>query len=477
MLRIKCRSLITFLFVYITGAAIVLCTNGCSESGAHKDGSKLLEDGIRNFNTNNTVKAFSELQQAVVELKNDGDLDGHFEACVYLAMVYDQIGQRDQAYKILNSIEFRDVPNYKNYSSQYYLRLMGYYKALFDKNYAEAEKFTRHAIDFSRKKYPGDAAYMYMDMANLAEFYIMSGKRDSAWMAIADLKGQKPVKYDLYLSEMYYCIGRLFYDAHQKDSAYLYFNKSLNVSRKYDAFDNELVTLDMLSKLDSIDNNLVSYISHRQAYDRLKEEIKGNEIHYKVAMLREQHKVDMIRQEGEKSKTIFLLTLCVMFFLILAMAVVFVYIYKSIKIKQKLALLEKRNLDATVEMERLEKELLQLKIAKQGEMLDHTYKENLVMSMKLVENGKEADNIKPLERLLKEMDRNFIKKVETDFPRLSKNDVRLMCLIKVGLPSSEISKMLNITMDSLHKSRYRLRKKLGLVSGQELEAFINSIEC
>ena len=353
---------------------------------------------------------------------------------------------------------------------------MGYYKALFDKNYAEAEKFTRHAIDFSRKKYPGDAAYMYMDMANLAEFYIMSGKRDSAWMAIADLKGQKPVKYDLYLSEMYYCIGRLFYDAHQKDSAYQYFNKSLNVSRKYDAFDNKLVTLDMLSKLDSIDNNLVSYISHRQAYDRLKEEIKGNEIHYKVAMLREQHKVDMIKQEGEKSKTIFLLTLCVMFVLILAMAVVFVYIYKSIKTKQKLALLEKRNLDATVEMERLEKELLQLKIAKQDEMLDHTYKENLVMSMKLVENGKEADNIKPLERLLKEMDRNFIKKVETDFPRLSKNDVRLMCLIKIGLPSSEISKMLNITMDSLHKSRYRLRKKLGLVSGQELEAFINSIE-
>lgn len=107
MLRIKCRSLITFLFVYITGASIVLCTNGCSESGAHKDGSKLLEDGIRNFNTNNIVKAFSELQLAAVELKNDGDLDGHFEACVYLAMVYDQIGQRDQAYKILNSIEFK----------------------------------------------------------------------------------------------------------------------------------------------------------------------------------------------------------------------------------------------------------------------------------------------------------------------------------------------------------------------------------
>ena len=304
----------------------------------------------------------------------------------------------------------------------------------------------------------------------------MSGKRDSAWMAIEDLKKQKPVKYNLYLSEMYYCIGRLYFAELNTDSAYHYFNKSLKYSREYNAFDNELTTLDMLSKLDSLSNNLVSYIDHRNAYDRLKEKIRGNEIHYKVAMMREQHKIDMIKQESEKSKTIFLLTLCVMFFLILAMIVVFVYIYKSIKTKQKMAQQEKRNLDSTVEMERLEKELLQLKIEKQGEMLDHTYKENLVMSMRLVENGQEADKIKPLERVLKEMDRNFIKKVEQLFPNLSKNDIRLMSLIKIGLSSSEISKMLNITIDSLHKSRYRLRKKLGLVNGQELEAFINSIE-
>lgn len=72
------------------------------------------------------------------------------------------------------------------------------------------------------------------------------------------------------------------------------------------------------------------------------------------------------------------------------------------------------------------------------------------------------------------MDRNFIKKVEQQFPRLSKRHPSDEPY-KIGLSSSEISNMLNITMDSLHKSRYRLRK-LGLASGQELEAFINSIE-
>ena len=43
------------------------------------------------------------------------------------------------------------------------------------------------------------------------------------------------------------------------------------------------------------------------------------------------------------------------------------------------------------------------------------------------------------------------------------------------MPSGEISKLLNITMDSLHKSRYRLRKKMGLEAGQILETFIDTI--
>ena len=97
------------------------------------------------------------------------------------------------------------------------------------------------------------------------------------------------------------------------------------------------------------------------------------------------------------------------------------------------------------------------------------------MGMKLDEQGAGRKNVKTLERALKEMDKDFIHKVETLFPTLSRNDIRLMSLIRMELPSGEISKILNITMDSLHKSRYRLRKKLGLGGGQSLEAFINSI--
>lgn len=82
------------------------------------------------------------------------------------------------------------------------------------------------------------------------------------------------------------------------------------------------------------------------------------------------------------------------------------------------------------------------------------------MGIKLVEQGGDADKMRPLDRVLKETDKDFIRKLETLYPQLSCNDIRLICLIRLGMPSGEISKLLNITMDSLHKSRYRLRKKM-----------------
>ena len=448
----------------------------CSgEAGQKQSAQALLAKGMADFNRNDVVKAFGSLQQAAAAFKHEGDSDGLFEATVYMAMLYDQIGQRDQAYRTLKTVEFRDVPNYKDYSSQYYLRLMGFYKSLFDRDYTSAERFTRRAIEFSKEKYPADAAYMYMDMANLAEFYIMSGKTDSARLMLDSLKRMEPVRRDIYLSEAYYCRGRLFMAEGKADSARRYLEASIGVSRRYGSFDNELMALRLMTKIDSTADDLGSYIAHQRAYDSLREKIRGNEIHYRVAMLREEHKIDMLKQESAKSRTIFLLTLSVLALVALILAAAFIYTLKRLKTRQEMARLEKQRADEAAMRERLENELLQLKMEQQGRMLDHTQKENIVMGIKLVEQGGDADKMRPLDRVLKETDKDFIRKLETLYPQLSRNDIRLICLIRLGMPSGEISKLLNITMDSLHKARYRLRKKMGLEAGQILETFIDTI--
>lgn len=192
-------------------------------------------------------------------------------------------------------------------------------------------------------------------------------------------------------------------------------------------------------------------------------------------MLREEHKIDMLKQQSAKSRTIFLLTLSVLALVALILAAAFIYTLKRLKTRQEMARLEQQRADEAAMRERLENELLQLKMEQQGRMLDHTQKENIVMGIKLVEQGGDADKMRPLDRVLKETDKDFIRKLETLYPQLSRNDIRLICLIRLGMPSGEISKLLNITMDSLHKSRYRLRKKMGLEAGQILETFIDTI--
>lgn len=471
----KRYSILGIIVILIAAIVMALVSRKPDRNEKIKAAYVVLNEGQRYFNKNDVVGAFNKLQQAVAEFEELNDGDGLFESVVYLTMVYDQIGQKKKAYDVLKKVKFREVPNYKTYSSQYYLRMKAYYCATIDKNYKQAEIFTRRAINFSKEKYPHDTAFMYMDMANLAELYIMDGEYQRAHQTIKTIEQLKPVKYQLYLSELYYCRGRLFYIYNNVDSAYDAFNKSLYFSRKYNAFDNQLMVLRMMTKLDSTAGNIKPYIKHRSEYDKLNEKLKGSEVYYKIAVMQEQHKIDMMKHESEKSHTIHILSLCVMFFVILVMFISFILIYKSIKTKQKMSFMEKQRLDSAIEREKLEKELLQLKMNKRDEMLDKAYKDNVAMSLQLVGQQGETDKLTSLEHSLKEMDKDFIKRVETLYPTLSRNDIRLMSFIKMGMASHEIITVLNITLESLHKSRYRLRKKLGLTSEQNLESFINTI--
>ena len=73
-----------------------------------------------------------------------------------------------------------------------------------------------------------------------------------------------------------------------------------------------------------------------------------------------------------------------------------------------------------------------------------------------------------------QVDQNFLQKIQSDFPQLSATDIRICTLIRLNLSAKEIAAMLNITQDSVNKSRYRLRKKLKLTKEQDLNQFIGS---
>ncbi|MEM7575636.1 MAG: tetratricopeptide repeat protein [Bacteroidota bacterium] len=70
----------------------------------------------------------------------------------------------------------------------------------------------------------------------------------------------------------------------------------------------------------------------------------------------------------------------------------------------------------------------------------------------------------------------LIGRLTKDYPKLTKNEFKLIALLRLKLSSKEISTVLGISPDSVKTARYRLRKKLDIDPKQELFDFLLQYE-
>lgn len=66
----------------------------------------------------------------------------------------------------------------------------------------------------------------------------------------------------------------------------------------------------------------------------------------------------------------------------------------------------------------------------------------------------------------------FFNNLRQKFPDITQTEERLIALTRLKLKTKEIASMVGISVDSVNKSRYRMRKKLGVSSG-EMETFVS----
>jgi DNA-binding CsgD family transcriptional regulator/cell division protein FtsB len=76
------------------------------------------------------------------------------------------------------------------------------------------------------------------------------------------------------------------------------------------------------------------------------------------------------------------------------------------------------------------------------------------------------------EHLFDQAHENFFKRLKKEYPDLTTSDFRLCAYLKMNLSSKEIAPLLNISIRGVEEKRYRLRKKLGLSTEQNLTEFI-----
>ena len=63
---------------------------------------------------------------------------------------------------------------------------------------------------------------------------------------------------------------------------------------------------------------------------------------------------------------------------------------------------------------------------------------------------------------------DFVMVVKNKHPEISPSELKLCAYLRMNLSSKEIAQLLNISVRGVEISRYRLRKKLNLASGENL---------
>lgn len=71
-----------------------------------------------------------------------------------------------------------------------------------------------------------------------------------------------------------------------------------------------------------------------------------------------------------------------------------------------------------------------------------------------------------------QVDKDFLQSLQATHPDLTQNDLRICSLIRINLTTKEIASLLNITVRGVEQSRYRLKKRLGLESEDNLPRYI-----
>ncbi|SHH36617.1 tetratricopeptide repeat protein [Winogradskyella jejuensis] len=169
----------------------------------------------------------------------------------------------------------------------------------------------------------------------------------------------------------------------------------------------------------------------------------------------------------------------------LAMALIAVYAFYQRNKRNKLA---KEKAESDLEFKTKELTTHALHLAKKNEVLN-----DLKQKAKVLKADADADpgyqmliqtinfdlqddnNWENFSKYFEQVHKGFNNKAQEQYPSVTKNDLRLMALLKMNLSSKDIANILNISSDGIKKARQRLRKKMGLDSSESLEATIIGI--
>lgn len=91
------------------------------------------------------------------------------------------------------------------------------------------------------------------------------------------------------------------------------------------------------------------------------------------------------------------------------------------------------------------------------------------------ENSNIEEEWNQFKELFEKIHHDFFSNLQSQCPNITKHELRFCAYLKIGLSTKEISRLLNITPETVRKFKCRLKKKLITNKGASIEAFLDTI--
>lgn len=455
----------------------------------------------------NYGKSYDGYWEALLLAEKSNDLFSTASIYQGLGWLYSFYKRNDEALKYFNhSISIRkgliredNSPTNYSYLQSDYFAVLNLYRA--NKDYKNVEKYLDSCY-LIKKINIEEPDCFYLD----PEEAFLNATKGNFKKSLNKLNTSKlyfEENNPSYLVIIHALLGQVYRLKGDKNKSIFHYKKSLQISKESKTHLNYRITAyETLSEIYFEQKNIKEAYKYLKLTKQRNEEIFGgqseNNKHlleikdkYRIEkdkqtnLIKQQHIAKLEHEEKISYLQSVILTI-VLIFLIL-----YGYVWgKHLRNKHKN---EKRILE----------EKQQLKTQKQNEILELKNKELTESALRLIEKDEFISSIKKrisnqknidsnvLKRMLKTIQRTpssnwkefearfttinqcFYDKLKTGFPQLSQTDQKICALVKLNFPSKDMSRLLGISVESVHTSRYRLRKKLGLNRNDNLEEFIN----
>ena len=296
-----------------------------------------------------------------------------------------------------------------------------------------------------------------------------------------------------YLVMMYMYLGNLYEIKKDKNQAIVYYKKSLAAIEKYAShIDMEQAVLERLAHLYYTQNKPQLAFNYLKRCKEITDRIYNPQgiINSQIFQIRNKYEenIELKNKQIQQRETefaekeisamrfsIFIITILAL----LSISFILYWFKNRIRRKEYKIQKESEKNDEIIKIKNRELTSFTLQIIDKENIiadLCSLLKENEVGQAKVNSILAKDNNIwEEFNRRFLEVNTEFYNTLSLSYPKLTATELKHCALIKLNFSSKEMSRLLNISTESIHISRHRIRKKLGLTRDENLASFMSQL--